>query len=47
METQLLLAQKFKYISSHDSQLLLLKMEEAGRMLRGLQRTLKAKLNSP
>ncbi|OKH28151.1 four helix bundle protein [Chroogloeocystis siderophila] len=47
LKTQLLLAQKFKYLSMDNSKLLLLKTEETARMLRGLQKTLKAKLNSP
>ena len=45
LETQLILAQRFKYINTNDLTAVLVKTEEAGRMLQGLQRTLKAKLN--
>ncbi len=44
LETQLILAQRFKYLNTNDLTTILVKTEEAGRMLRGLQRTLKAKL---
>jgi four helix bundle protein len=45
LERQLLLAQRCKHLSIDDSKQILLKTEETGRMLRGLQNTLKAKLN--
>lgn len=46
LETQLMLAERFKYLDNSALTAMLLKTEETGRMLRGLQRTLKAKLNS-
>lgn len=45
LETQLILAQRFKYLNTNDLTTILVKTEAAGKMLRGLQRTLKAKLN--
>ena len=46
LETQLMLAERFKYLDNEALAAILIKTEETGRMLRGLQRTLKAKLNS-
>jgi len=46
LETQLMLAERFKYLDNNNLIAILLKTEETGRMLRSLQRTLKAKLNS-
>ena len=46
LETQLMLAERFKYLDNNNLTAILLKTEETGRMLRSLQRTLKAKLNS-
>ena len=42
--TQLILAQRFKYLNTNDLTTISVKTEAAGKMLRGLQRTLKAKL---
>ena len=46
LETQLMLAERFRYLNNNELTTILLKTEQTGRMLRGLQRTLKAKLNS-
>lgn len=45
LETQLILAQRFKYLNTNDLTTMFVKTEAAGKVLRGLQRTLKAKLN--
>lgn len=47
VETQLILAGRLKYLDQKDLDLVLARMDEAGRMLRGLQKSLKAKLSSP
>lgn len=45
LETQLILAQRFKYLNTNDLTTIFVKTEAVGKMLRGLQRTLKANLN--
>ena len=44
LETQLILAQRLTYLERKDLDFILLKISEAGRMIRGLQKALKAKL---
>jgi four helix bundle protein len=44
LETQLILAERLTYLDRKDLDVLLLKTNETGRMLRGLQKALKAKL---
>ena len=44
IETQLILAQRLSYLSEQDLQICLSKTSEIGRMVRGLQKALKAKL---
>ena len=44
LETQLILAKRLTYIEKNDLELVLSKTDEIQRMLRGLQRSLKAKL---
>jgi four helix bundle protein len=46
LETQLILSQRLRYIEQAELQTIILNTEEIGRVLRGLQRALKAKLNS-
>ena len=46
LETQLLLAKKLEYLSSNMSDCIREKVEESGRTLRGLQKSLKAKLQT-
>jgi four helix bundle protein len=45
LETQLLLASRFTYINKSDLESVLSKVDEIGRMLRGLQKSLKTKLS--
>ncbi|RUT05385.1 hypothetical protein DSM107010_55380 [Chroococcidiopsis cubana SAG 39.79] len=47
LETQLILAQRLSYVSEQDLQILLSRTSEIGRMVRGLQKSLKAKLYPP
>lgn len=47
LETQLILAERLTYLDRKNLEIVLLKTDEVGRMLRGMQRTLKAKLSSP
>jgi four helix bundle protein len=44
LETQLILAKRLAYLEKQDLNVVLLKTNETGRMLRGLQKALKAKL---
>lgn len=44
LETQLILAEQLLYIEKQDLEIALLKADEISRMLRGLQKTLRAKL---
>jgi four helix bundle protein len=44
LETQLVLAQRRAYIDREESQAAFRKTDETGKMLRGLQKSLKAKL---
>jgi four helix bundle protein len=44
LETQLLLAERLEYLRGADLKLMLSKGEQVGKMLRGLQKSLKAKL---
>ncbi len=45
LETQLILSQRLRYINEQELNAILLKTEETGKILRGLQRSLKAKLH--
>ncbi|WP_250125710.1 four helix bundle protein [Chroococcidiopsis sp. CCMEE 29] len=47
LETQLLLAGRLGYLAQKDLEIVLSKTEEIGRMIRGLQKSLKAKLPNP
>lgn len=47
LETQLVLAERLGYSNRNNLEVVLSKTDETGRMLRGLQRSLKAKLSSP
>ncbi len=44
LETQLMLAQRFHYLGSPQLETLLIRTNELGRMLRGLQHSLKSRL---
>ena len=46
LETQLMLAGRLKYVGQNDTQCAIAQLEDIGKMLRGLQKSLKSKLHS-
>jgi four helix bundle protein len=44
LETQLILAGRLTYLDENNLEVILSKIDEVGRMLRGLQKSLKSKL---
>ena len=46
LETQLMLAGRLKYVGQNDTQCAIARLEDIGKMLRGLQKSLKSKLHS-
>ncbi len=47
LETQLIIAHRLEYCSAEQEEALLAQLKEIGRMLSGLQRSLRAKLDRP